>query len=126
MARAIYKELEPLTPSVDRSVKESCNHFGPGKPLYELAYTGAPAALIEVAFHDNPDDAAWIVSSIEPIGIALAKGILNYFGITYKEDNPNKLYRVQVGAYSIKENAEAMLSKIKAAGFKDAFIKHIE
>ena len=34
-----------------------------------------------------------------------------------------KLYKVQVGAYSKKRNAEAMLSKVKAAGFKDAFIK---
>jgi len=34
-----------------------------------------------------------------------------------------KLYKVQVGAYSKKENAEAMLSKVKAAGFTDAFIK---
>ena len=31
------------------------------------------------------------------------------------------LYRVQVGAYSVKSNAEAMLKKIKAAGF-DGFI----
>ena len=38
--------------------------------------------------------------------------------------SPNKkLYKVQVGAYSKKGNAEAMLSKVKAAGFKDAFIK---
>jgi N-acetylmuramoyl-L-alanine amidase CwlA len=33
------------------------------------------------------------------------------------------LYRVQVGAYSVKANADAMLAKIKAAGFSDAFIK---
>jgi len=32
------------------------------------------------------------------------------------------LYRVQVGAYSVKANADAMLAKVKAAGFKDAFI----
>lgn len=31
------------------------------------------------------------------------------------------LYRVQVGAFSQKENADAMLSKVKAAGF-DAFV----
>ena len=37
---------------------------------------------------------------------------------------PKKLYRVQVGAYSIKANAEAMLAKVKAAGFTDAFIKY--
>ena len=34
----------------------------------------------------------------------------------------NKIYRVQIGAYSVKANAEAMLAKIKAAGFKDALI----
>ncbi len=36
---------------------------------------------------------------------------------------PGKLYRVQVGAYSIKANADAMLKRVKAAGFTDAFIK---
>jgi N-acetylmuramoyl-L-alanine amidase len=36
---------------------------------------------------------------------------------------PQKLYRVQVGAYSIKSNADAMLARVKAAGFTDAFIK---
>lgn len=34
-----------------------------------------------------------------------------------------KLYRVQVGAYSVKANADVMLAKVKAAGFSDAFIK---
>ena len=37
--------------------------------------------------------------------------------------NQKTLYRVQVGAYSVKANADAMLAKVKAAGFKDAFIK---
>ena len=37
--------------------------------------------------------------------------------------NNGKLYRVQVGAYSVKSNADAMLAKVKAAGFKDAFIR---
>ena len=34
-----------------------------------------------------------------------------------------KMYRVQIGAYSVKANAEAMLAKVKAAGFEDAYIK---
>lgn len=34
----------------------------------------------------------------------------------------DKLYRVQVGAYKVKANAEAQLKEIKKAGFKDAFI----
>lgn len=32
------------------------------------------------------------------------------------------LYRVQVGAYRVRANAEAQLAKVKAAGFTDAFI----
>lgn len=36
------------------------------------------------------------------------------------------LYRVQVGAYSVRSNAEAMLKKIKAAGFDDAFIATVK
>lgn len=85
LARAIYGVLEPITPSGDRGIKEGYNRFGSGKPLYELANTYAPAALVEVGFHDNPEDAAWIVNNIEAIGAALARGILNYFGIYYKE-----------------------------------------
>lgn len=38
-------------------------------------------------------------------------------------EEPKKLYRVQVGAYSVKANAEGMLAKVKAAGFGDAYIK---
>lgn len=34
----------------------------------------------------------------------------------------DKLYKVQVGAYSVKANADAMLAKLKAAGF-DGYIK---
>jgi cell division septation protein DedD len=44
-----------------------------------------------------------------------------------KEVNENlkssKIYVVQVGAFHKKENAEKMLAKAKAAGFKDSFIK---
>ena len=34
-----------------------------------------------------------------------------------------KLYRVQVGAFTVKANAEALLKKLKAAGFADAYIR---
>lgn len=87
LAQLVYAEMESLTPTKDRGVKEGLNHFGQGKPLYELAKTTAPAALVEIAFHDSPDDAKWILANIEPIGIALAKGILNYFVVPYIEED---------------------------------------
>lgn len=87
LARAIYGELSPLTPTEDRGVKEGYNFYGPGKHMYELAYTNAPAALVETAYHDNPDDAKWIIPNIELIGTALAKGVLDYFNIPFQGDN---------------------------------------
>lgn len=38
---------------------------------------------------------------------------------------PRTLHRVQVGAYSIKANADKMLLKIKEAGYKDAYVRKI-
>lgn len=34
-----------------------------------------------------------------------------------------KIYRVQIGAFNEKTNADALLAKVKAAGFAEAFIK---
>lgn len=87
LARAVYAELSPITPTEDRGVGQGYNFYGQGKHMYELAYTNAPATLVETAFHDNKDDAAWIINNIEVIGMALAKGILAYFGIQYKESS---------------------------------------
>jgi len=39
---------------------------------------------------------------------------------------PMKYYRIQLGAFSVKTNADAMLRKVKEAGFTDAFIKYSE
>jgi hypothetical protein len=43
-------------------------------------------------------------------------------GTVKAETDTKTIYRVQVGAFTVKSNAEAMLKKIKAAGFDDAFI----
>lgn len=36
---------------------------------------------------------------------------------------PKKLFRIQVGAFSVKANAHAMLKKVRASGFTNAFNK---
>ncbi len=78
LAHAVYAEIEVLTPTVDRGIKFSSK-------LYELTKTNAPAALIEVAFHDNLEDAEWILQNIQAIGLAISSGILKYFGIVLQE-----------------------------------------
>lgn len=59
------------------------------------------------------------VAEQRKFGVAYAKAILEFFGI---EEKPSCMYYVQVGAYSIKANAEDMLARVKAAGF-NGFIK---
>lgn len=48
------------------------------------------------------------------------------FAASVETTAPKKYYRVQLGSFSVKANADAMLSKVKAAGFTDAFIKYSE
>lgn len=43
-----------------------------------------------------------------------------------EEEKPEKLYRVQVGAYRNRTNAERMRNTLKQAGFNDVFIAEVE
>lgn len=100
-----------------------------GKDYYGfIRQTVAPAVIVETAFVDNAKDIQIIDTEAErqTMGVAIAKGILKTLGVDYVEPKPKpaesgKLYRVQVGAYSVKENAVNMQNKLKAAGF-DAII----
>ena len=76
----------------------------------------APAVIVECAFVDNATDLEILATEgkRKSMGQAIAKGILKTLGIEIQGDS---LYRVQVGAYSDKANAEAMLKRLKAAGF---------
>jgi len=114
LAKLLYKYVAAITPSADRGVKYAYNFYGPGKHIYEVANTTAPASLIEIAFHDNIQDVTWILANIEKIGIAIAKAILEYLGVKYET---GILYRVMAGSFSEKNNAEAQVQKLKKAGF---------
>ena len=87
--------------------------------------TKASAVIVECAFVDNKTDIAIIDTAQEQktMGVAIAKGILKTLGIAYVEQKPaetktDKIYRVQVGAYAVKANAENMQKKLKAAGYE--------
>lgn len=89
--------------------------------------TSCTAVLVESLFIDTSDlnflkDAAGQKKCGEAIAKAVAE-VRNAAKKVAAPTEPGKLYGVQVGAYSKRENAEAMLKKIKAAGFDDAFIK---
>ena len=87
--------------------------------------TKAPAVIVECAFVDNLKDMQILDTAAEQkaMGVAIAKGVLKTLGIAWKEEvkTESKLYRVQVGAYSKKENAEKVAKALKNDGY-DAII----
>ena len=94
-----------------------------GKDYYGfIRETSCPSVILECAFVDNATDRQILATEGKrnAMGVAIAKGILKALGVAYQGERAT-LYRVQVGAYFVKENAEAMQKKIKAVGF-DAFI----
>ena len=57
----------------------------PTSTLRELRRTYAPSVLVEVAYHDNPDDAQWIKENIDQIARNLVLSLTEYFGIPFVE-----------------------------------------
>lgn len=105
--------------------------------LYVLRKTTAPAMLIECCFVDDKDDVA--LYDYQSMAEAIVYGITGQkytepvnddkddeasaSGAETAAGDEKSIYRVQVGAYSNKGNAEAMQKKLKAAGFDAAIVK---
>jgi N-acetylmuramoyl-L-alanine amidase len=88
--------------------------------------TKAPAVIVECAFLDNKKDVQIIDTAAEQkaMGVAIAKGVLNTLGIAAKPaepakpaENPKTIYRVQVGAFNVKRNAERLRDELKGRGY---------
>lgn len=62
-------------------------------------------------------------SCITPIGsVSTPRRIYNYICV-WIENVPKTIYRVQVGAYLLKANAEKMLAQLQAEGFTSSYVK---
>ena len=103
---AIFAWLAPITPGTSENIQVNAS-------LYEVRVPSAPTAYVECEFHDNATTAKWIVEHTVDIGEAIARGICDYFGVTYKEKeqpesaaSTDKLYRAQEGAFANRPIAE--------------------
>ena len=124
--KVIFARLAPITPGESENIQVNADY-------YEVRVPAAPTAYIECEFHDTVEGAKWIVENTVLIGETIARGICDYFGVKFVEKpkpvEPEKkdvLYRVQIGAYKVKANAEKRQAEAKAAGFTDAFIVTVE
>ncbi len=62
----------------------------PTTTLGEVVRTRAPSVLIEFAYHDNLEDAAWIKNNINAIAENVVLSLADYFGIPFSQ--PQELY----------------------------------
>ena len=122
----VKKHMEAVYPAPKKTV------FDVRSGLVECNTPLARTLYCEFGFHTNSTDVNEFIHKPAMVGKALAKAICEFFGVAFKDvdtveekEEPKEtgtLYRVQVGAYSKKENADKMVEKLKKAGF-DVIIK---
>lgn len=128
----IHSYLKGGTKLRDRGIKD-------GSWLYVVKYTNMPSVLVECGFMDNLYEAELLKSDAYRRECAreLAQGICDVFGKKYIEatkpvpvapsrpiQTPSgKLYKVQIGAFSVKANADKLSRELQAKGIKNFVMK---
>ena len=126
VGEAVLNRLAPITPgkSAERLI---------AKPdFYEINSAKGMTVYCECEFHDTKEGSDFIRKNAKKIGEAIAKGICDYYGVALPKEKKeekkettattDKVYRVQVGAFKSKKNAEAMQQKLKKAGFDSVIV----
>lgn len=107
MAEKIGEETEEAG-FQDLGVKER-----PG--LVVLRRTRMPAVLVEAGFINSDQDNRLFDERFEDLAQGIADGILETLDQTEAEEQ--KYYRVQTGAFTVRQNAERMLQELQEAGY---------
>jgi N-acetylmuramoyl-L-alanine amidase len=102
------------------------------KGLYVLRHTNKPMLLIEVCFCDSSYDVQKYRENFDGICSAIIEALTGKVYMSRPVSVPNqntnnnsnigKIYRVQVGAYKIKSNAEEMQQKLKKLGIDSIIV----
>lgn len=131
VCKTIAKYLYPLVPGESDGIRTAT--------FYEIKASNAPCAYVEAAFHDNVDQAEWIVENVYNIAEAICEGVCahykrEYIGSDYtltEKENPaeskaevvSKAYHVQVGAFKNKMYADALAVELRENGYS-AFVTY--
>ena len=112
-SKCVFDALAPVTPGTSENISAH-------PELYEIRVPKAVSVYVEVDFHDVGKIAKWLTENTAVVAEAICKGVCDYYETAYKAPETT-VYRVQVGAFRVRENAQNQLAALKAAGF-DGFI----
>ena len=73
----------------------------PTTTLAEVLQTNMPSVLLEVAYHDNWEDAQWIRDNLGTIAQAVVKAVCAYFGIPFVPPQPLRIGTVHTGGANL-------------------------
>lgn len=74
----------------------------------EVRRVRAPSVFLELGYHDNPDDAAWVKGNLETIARNIVQSLTQYFGLPFLEPRPTRRAVVDVswGALNIRDRPD--------------------
>ena len=132
LAKAIMARLGPITPGESDNISVDSG-------LYEIYATKGICVYIEVGFHDEPEEAQWLIDHGTEAAEAICQGCCDHYGAKYiapeeaaePEEKPvskpvepvqgdteeRKVYRVQVGAFHTRGYAQALMEELKEKGY---------
>lgn len=111
--QAAGEVLEALSGTPNQGIRGL--FVGAYRVLYDMPM---PAMLLELGFISNARDNELFDTHLDTYALAIVKGILAALGEPYKEPGAtlDNLYRVQVGAFRSKENADNFLQTVRDMG----------
>ena len=74
IGRLLQDRIAPLSPGTSERLVESAG-------LYELRAPTMPAVLPEFGFHDNPEEAQWLIDNMETIAEETCRAVCAFFDV---------------------------------------------
>lgn len=110
-ARIIADGLKAIYPNPDLVRAEGTTAIG------EVRRVRAPSVFLELAFHDNEEDANWIKNNLDAIARNLVLSLTEYFGIPFFESETNQTATVDVswGVLNIRAQPNTNAAILKQA-----------
>ena len=116
LAQLVQEELIQHTKRKNRGVKTANFHV--------LKATSMTALLCECGFMTNKAEASLLRTPHYRLTCAKAivGAVVKYYKLT-KRTTASSLYKVQVGAFSTKDHAEALATELKSKGYETMIVK---